>query len=109
MGKIKQMMIDQEEDSYFIGFKYDQGKLRYDLLPPQEIEQIVEVLTMGAAKYSDNSWQDVENGIDRYYAAAMRHLQSWRQGEVTDNESGLPHLAHVATNIVFLMHLTKGD
>ena len=90
------------------GLKYDQGKLRYDLLPSEEIEQIVSVLTMGAAKYTDNSWQNVENGVDRYYAAAMRHLQAWRQGEVLDSESGLPHLAHAATNLVFLMYLTKG-
>ena len=36
-------------------FKDD--KLRWDLLPLKEIEDIVKVYTEGAKKYSDNSWQ----------------------------------------------------
>lgn len=33
------------------------GKLRWDLLPLAEIEDIVRVYTEGAKKYADNSWQ----------------------------------------------------
>ena len=32
----------------------------------------------------------------------MRHLQAWRMGERLDEESGYPHLYHVATNMMFL-------
>lgn len=87
-----------------IGRKDDQSKNRLDLIEPQFIEGVGEVLTFGAAKYEPNNWQNVENAEDRYYAAAMRHLLAWRRGETVDPESGLSHLKHVATNIMFLLH-----
>lgn len=86
------------------GVKNDQGKNRLDLVEPEFIEGVGEVLTFGANKYSENSWQDVEDAENRYYAAAMRHLLAYRKGEKTDDESGLSHLKHVATNIMFLLH-----
>lgn len=88
------------------GRKDDIGKQRWVLLP-QEVEEIVEVLTFGADKYEDNSWQKVENGVDRYYSAALRHIMAWKKGERDDKESGIRHLAHAATNLLFLLHLTK--
>lgn len=84
------------------GTKYDNGKLRWDLLKFGPVEDVVKVLTMGAKKYADNNWQLVEDGQDRYFAALMRHLTTWRKGELIDPESGLPHLAHVACNVMFL-------
>ena len=83
--------------------KHDQGKLRYDLLPPELTEAVVEVLTYGANKYADNGWQNLDDFENRYYAALQRHLQAWRKGETHDEESKLPHLAHVATNSLFLL------
>ena len=88
----------------FVGRKNDQGKNRLDLIEPQFIEGVGEVLTFGAAKYGPNNWQNVEDAEDRYYAAALRHLMAWRRGEVVDEESGLSHLKHAATNIMFLLH-----
>src|SRR5208282_5976958 len=76
------------------GLKYDQGKLRWDLIPFKVVEGIVEVLTFGAIKYKADSWQEVEEARSRYFAATMRHLSSWRQGETNDPESGLHHLKH---------------
>ena len=89
------------------GLKYDIGKLQWDILPIDCVEDVVKILTFGAEKYGANNWQNVENGEDRYYAALMRHLAASRQGEKTDPESGLSHLAHVACNVVFLMWLEK--
>lgn len=88
----------------FVGRKNDQGKNRLDLIEPQFIEGVGEVLTFGAAKYEPNTWQNVEDAEDRYYAAALRHLMAWRRGEVVDEESGLSHLKHAATNLMFLLH-----
>jgi hypothetical protein len=85
------------------GRKDDSGKDRWDLLPLKEIEQIVKVLTHGAGKYGANNWQGISSPIDRYYAAALRHLVAWVGGERLDKESGLPHLAHAACCLVFLM------
>ena len=91
------------------GVKYDKGKLRWDLLPIQPIEEAVKVITYGANKYCDNNWKKVHNGIERYYAAALRHLFAWRKGEEIDEESNFKHLSHVITNIIFLMYLTENN
>ena len=86
------------------GPKYDEGKLRYDLIPPSATKAIAEVLTYGANKYAPNSWQQVPNGERRYIAALMRHFEAYRAGEEFDEESKLSHLAHAMTNIVFLLY-----
>lgn len=85
------------------GIKYDSGKLRYDLLPPEAIKEIVRVITFGAEKYGDYNWQLLSDFHSRYIAAAMRHIEAYRMGNHVDEESGLLHLAHAATNIIFLI------
>jgi hypothetical protein len=87
------------------GRKYDKGKVRYELLPPAFIEAVAKVLTYGAAKYDDDNWLKIDK--ERYYGALMRHIIAWRKGENLDRESGLPHLAHAACNLLFLMHYNK--
>ena len=92
-----------------IGLKDKVGKLRMDLITPECIIGMAEVLTYGAIKYKPNSWQNVENGIDEHYASLMRHLIVWKQGEMNDNESKLSHMKHVLTNAMFLLyHEQKG-
>ena len=91
------------------GLKFDTGKIRTDLVNPDFILNVAKALTHGANKYGANNWQLVEEGQDRYYAAAMRHLLAWRNGEKVDQESGLSHLTHVATNMMFLEYLDKDE
>lgn len=91
------------------GRKDDKEKNRLDLVEPEFIEGIGEVLTFGANKYEPNNWQNVEDAENRYYAAALRHLIAWRKGEKTDPESGLSHLDHVACNIMFLKHFEREE
>lgn len=88
------------------GVKHDVGKLRLDLIPPEAMRAMGDVLTYGADKYGDRNW---EKGIsaDRVYAALLRHLLAWREGEATDPESGLPHLAHALTNAGMLVALER--
>ena len=84
------------------GAKHDEGKLRYDLIPPDAERQKVRVLTFGAKKYGDRNW---EKGIaySRIYAALQRHLAAWRMGETFDPETKIHHLAHTACCIDFLL------
>jgi hypothetical protein len=84
------------------GHKFDDNKLRYDLVPPIALEGIVKVLTHGAVKYAPNNWQLVPDAKARYTAALMRHLEAWRKGELVDPDSGLPHMAHIGCNAMFL-------
>ena len=37
----------------------------------------------------------------------MRHFEAYRSGEKNDPESGMPHLWHVACNIMFLIELER--
>lgn len=89
------------------GKKYDQGKLRWDLLPLTLIEDIVKIYTFGANKYGENTWQNLEGGYNRYKAAMFRHLMEFEKGNVNDNESGLNHLAHMAWNAIAMLYLSK--
>lgn len=89
------------------GRKNDQGKDRYDLIPPLALHATVKVLTHGAFKYNEayneENWRKVSNPKRRYFGAAMRHLWAWYRGEKLDPETGESHLAHAVTNILFLL------
>lgn len=90
-----------------VGLKADAGKLRWDLLPVECMEDIVKILTFGSVKYAPNNWQLVDNAKERYWAAMMRHLVAHRKGELIDQESGEPHLSHAACGLMFLMWFEK--
>ena len=85
------------------GLKYDSDKPRWNLLPLATVQEVVKVLTFGASKYGANNWQKLKDAQDRYFAALMRHLTQWQSGEHIDKESGLPHLAHAACDVMFLL------
>jgi len=89
------------------GLKYDDGKLRWSLLPLGPIREIIRVLEFGAKKYGENNWQKLDNGRTRYYEALLRHITAWFEGEVNDPESGLHHLAHAGCCLLFLLWSDK--
>ena len=91
------------------GRKDDNGKERWSLLPWQQVKDIVKVLTFGARKYSDGNWMRVSNARDRYFSAAMRHIEAWSNHEKLDPESGFTHLAHAACCILFLMWIDDNE
>lgn len=88
------------------GKKFDQGKLRYDLIPGDSLEWLVKVYTMGADKYDDENWRE---GMSwkRIFGAIMRHLWAWFRGEDIDKESGLPHLAHATWGCFTLLNYMR--
>lgn len=76
--------------------KFDEGKLRFDLIPPEFVEELARVYTIGAKKYGDNNY--LNGGMDwsRVIAALKRHLNSWEKGEIHDPVDKQEHLASVA-------------
>lgn len=82
-------------------------KLRWDLLPLKEIEEIVKVYTAGSKKYGDNTWQKLPNGMARYRAALLRHLVEYEKGNTVDEETGCKHLAQVAWNAIAMLYLSE--
>lgn len=86
--------------------KYDGGKARFDLLPWRALGWVAKVLTYGTQKYSENNWQGVS--VERYEAAMLRHYEEWRAGFALDEESGLPHAAHMACCALFILAIEHG-
>ena len=82
--------------------KDDNAKTRYDLLPPELLEETAKVLTFGAQKYSAHNWAQGASW-SRYFSAMMRHMWAWWRGEDNDPETGFSHLAHAACCLSFLI------
>lgn len=70
-------------------------KPNLNLVPP--VANIIEsvVMGLGAKKYGPYNWRESGVKASIYVAAAQRHLAQWLDGETTDPESGVSHLAHV--------------
>lgn len=95
------------------GLKYDAEKVRLELLPPEFIFAVSQILTFGAKKYEDRNW---ELGMkwSRVFGALLRHLFSWwgnkNERSTTsflfgplDLETGYSHLWHAGACIAFLI------
>lgn len=88
--------------------KADNGKPRVTLVPLEIIRNIARVREFGLQKYKEKeSWKSVE--VERYRDAMFRHLLLYIEDPYgLDDESGLPHLWHLACNVAFLCELEKG-
>lgn len=88
------------------GRKDDNGKARYDLIPPKPLEELAMLYAQGAAKYGDRNW---EKGLrfGRVFAALMRHAWSWWRGERNCPIDGQHHLASVVWCAFALMQLEQ--
>ena len=106
------MKSDQE-------FKADGGKTQPDLLEqgfPRALRLVQATLDYGKKKYEAHSWQKVPDGLARYNSASRRHRQARdlealpADGfhavlEATDEESGLPHIAHEVVCLLMMIEL----
>lgn len=83
------------------GYKADSGKLPYDLIAPEALEELAKVLQFGANKYAPRNW---EKGMawSRVFAALQRHLWAWWKGDSKDPETGFSHLSHALCCLMFL-------
>lgn len=84
------------------GHKADAEKPRLDLIPPELLFALGDVLAFGAQKYGERNW---EKGMSwgRIFAALMRHMWAWLRGDKADAETGFSHLHHAACCIAFLV------
>lgn len=94
------------------GRKDDSAKIRLELIPPELIFAVGQILTFGAKKYADRNW---EQGMkwSRVFGALMRHLWCWWGGKNPtatnfvfgnlDEETQHSHLWHAGCCIAFLI------
>lgn len=95
-------------DQHAPGAKLDGNKIRPELVFrgfANALKAVAEVATYGANKYSEDGWQHVENGGQRYTDALYRHLLEDHLGTRRDDESQLLHLAHAAWNALAILEL----
>ena len=92
-------MTDKEE-----GLKYDNGKPRiYEMIEDfkEPLIEVAKVWAFGADKYAKHNWAYVDNALDRYSNALIRHML---EGDTKDQESELLHASHVAWNALARLH-----
>lgn len=89
--------------------KDDSGKRKLSLVPRKIIWDIAAIREYGNVKYGDpDNWRKVEP--ERYRDAAFRHFLKYLDDpNGVDEESGLPHLWHLACNIAFLCEMEGKD
>lgn len=108
-GTMKKYKRSEKEESILgkpEAARFDEGKNRFDLLPPWVIDQVVQVYTYGTIKYDDDNWW---KGMPwkKVIGPMLRHIWKWLRGEKYDNESGLHHLAHAAWQCLALMEYER--
>lgn len=83
------------------GLRYDTGKRRPDLIPPEAEAALAQLYAIGARKYAARNW---ERGMpySKVLGPLKRHLQDWELGHTWDKETGTHHLINVAWNAIAL-------
>lgn len=105
-GKLQWMFTPMKTQKE-TGRKDDSSKIRWQLLPWDQVEEVAKVMTFGARKYTPDNWKHVPNARERYFDAAIRHIRAWQRGHKRDAQSGRPHLAHAICCLLFLMFFDK--
>lgn len=75
---------------------------RFDLIPPEALEQIAIHYGRGAEKYEVHNWR---KGFEwsKSYASLQRHAHAFWAGQDLDPETGTPHMAAVAFHAMTLL------
>lgn len=73
------------------------------LVPPITLYQQALAFSDGAAKYGPYNWRETGAAASIYYAAALRHLMSWWDGEDLSPDARITHLAHAQACLSILL------
>ncbi len=101
--------IDTNIASRAEGKKYDGNKPMTGTVLrvfPLAMNAIGACIKFGTSKYPDpNNWKKNKNALVRYNDSLIRHLTKHFSGREADEETTLPHLAHVAWNALAILEL----
>lgn len=89
-----------KREEFASGAKRDtqEGKPRFDLIPPKPLKRLAELYARGAEKYDEHNWTK-GMPVSRYQASMERHLNQWKSGD-TDED----HLIAVIWNAFAIIH-----
>ncbi len=73
---------------------------------PEAIRELAEVAEYGANKYSKHNWKEGLY-VRSVTSSLLRHLSAFIDGEITDEESGLPHTGAIVWNAMVLAEMSK--
>lgn len=78
--------------------KFDEGKPRIDLVPPELIFALAELFRKGASKHGERNW---EQGLtaSETFAAGMRHAWKWFMKRKSDKHTAMNHLVSAVWNL----------
>ena len=81
-------------------------KLRYDLIPRDQLAKLAWLYTRGAAIYGDRNWEQAswEEELALYKQSAFRHFMSWLDGEQDED-----HWSAVVWNVFWYEFCKKKD
>lgn len=86
------------------GERFNADKMRPSLISPFALWMLGKVLQFGAKKYAPHNWT---KGLswEETCDSLQRHYLKFLMGEELDEESQLPHVAHLFCNTMFLVHM----
>lgn len=88
--------------------KDDAGKPRFSMIDRDFLRELATVKMKGAERYGERNYMNAGPEFDvRLADACIRHLFAFLDGETTDPDWGLPHLAHAAANLEMLFERNK--
>ena len=106
MGEQKKDQGNLEDLDWGKGKRYNQGKIRYELIPIPLLESTANVFEYGATKYGPYNWM-AGMKYSTVIGCLKRHLAAIEIGEDIDPESGQPHIGHLICNALMLGHYRK--
>jgi len=84
------------------GARFNKGKRRFDLIPPDALAAVADLFTIGARKYAERNW---EKGMaySNIIQSLDRHWNDFKAGIDRDPETGCLHITHVVWNAMALL------
>ena len=79
------------------------GKIPMHLWPATATAVGALAMHYGQLMYGRNNWREAGVRASVYVSACQRHLAAWFEGEDSDQESSIPHLAHALACLAILV------